>query len=232
VIDRTASKLAALVCAVILLAGCADFKTYMRDRGNDLADCFTLRVGTCYGLGARAQLTNFLGVSVLGCIEQKQVGYFGREPVRVKDGVSVGMPVPQVAAPFLGAMVALGIGKMPSNPAAGLKTFLTGFPCTDVRVHGDASLPQAYALLGVNGAEFVGAEKLPFLDPDERMVPATPFLREKFFVEIGAQLFYVCFDIGFNPVEFVDFLLGWSTLDISGDDAYNRPQAAEEEALP
>ena len=29
----------------------------------------------------------------------------------------------------------------------------------------------------------------------------------------------VGFDIGFNPVEFVDFLLGWTTLDITGDDS-------------
>ncbi len=59
-----------------------------------------------------------------------------------------------------------------------------------------------------------------------RIEPPTPFLREKFFVEVGATLGVVGFDIGFNPVEFVDFLLGWTTLDITGDDTENFSRAA------
>lgn len=37
-------------------------------------------------------------------------------------------------------------------------------------------------------------------------------------------------DLGFNPVEVADFLLGWTTLDITGDDT-PRPPVEEADSL-
>ena len=50
------------------------------------------------------------------------------------------------------------------------------------------------------------------------MKPPAPYMREKFFIEVGVTLIAGSFDIGFNPLEFLDFLLGWTTLDMTGDD--------------
>ena len=39
-----------------------------------------------------------------------------------------------------------------------------------------------------------------------------------FDIEIGFTFIYGAFRLGFSPGEFADFLLGWATLDIAGDD--------------
>jgi hypothetical protein len=97
-----------------------------------------------------------------------------------------------------------------------------GSSVTDVRCYKDYSLPQSFSTFGINIADLFSVNVLG-IEP-ERMEPQTPFLREKFFIEFGAALGYVSFDVGFNPVEFVDFLLGWTTLDITGDDTQEMPK--------
>jgi len=112
-------------------------------------------------------------------------------------GIWLGAPVPQVLAPLLGVTLV----------------------STDIRFFPE-NLPNSVSVLGININEFMdvtGMLGFDFTIP-MRIEPPTPFLREKFFIEFGAALFYVNFDAGFNPVEFVDFLLGWTTLDITGDD--------------
>jgi hypothetical protein len=173
--------------ALLFTTGCADFKTYLKDRGNDLADCFTFRVSMCEGLGVRAQVTNYLTASVGGAKEGVIMGLFGRAPV-IGSGMWFGMGI------------------------------------FDIRIHNFATddrlytgrkglMPQAMSVFGINAVEFKPGR------PEYRIEPPTPFIREKFFIEVGAALGAVGFDLGFNPAEFVDFLLGWTTLDITGDDA-------------
>jgi HEAT repeat protein len=203
-----------LLLVALTACGCAEFKTYIKARGNDLADCFTARVGIAYGLGVRAQVTNFFSASMGGASEKIEVGYFGRTPVKAEWGGWVGPPASQIYAICTGIVVAHGIGdKIPPNPVGGVLLGLAGQLCTDGRGYTDQSLPNALCAIGVNIAEFC---------PDSwgaRIEPPTPFLREKFFFEVGACVGVVGFDAGFNPAEFVDFLLGWFTVDISGDDA-------------
>ena len=112
-----------LFMVVLLGAGCADFKSYMKDRGNDLADCFTARVGTCYGIGVRAQVTNYLSAAVLGCIEENEVGYLGRNYVRTKEGLWCGVTVPQLLGPVIGIVKAIGGVHFPADHVEGLKYF-------------------------------------------------------------------------------------------------------------
>jgi hypothetical protein len=220
-------KLTGEMLIVLLLAcvmGCAGFGQYMKDRGNDLADCFTVRGGIEYGIGARAQVTNYLGASIGGASEKVEAGYFGRTPVRAEWGGWLGFPFVQLAGLQFGIALAIdGWVDVPRNTAGGLLLAFSSLFCTDARGYHDRSLPQGLCALGVNIAEFCPTGWLGFGNMDERMEPHTPFLREKFFIEIGACLGVVGFDIGFNPVEFVDFLLGWTTLDITGDDGAAEP---------
>jgi hypothetical protein len=72
------------------------------------------------------------------------------------------------------------------------------------------------SLLGINVAEFWRNPNSYYPRPD--WSTQAPLIREKFFIEIGATLGVIGFDLGFNPAEFADFLLGWFGLDITGDD--------------
>lgn len=181
------SVLLVTAALLVLATGCADFKTYMRDRGNDLADCFMARMGTSYGFGLRTQVTDFFRVSAgFGTYEEDWVGYLGRDSLDYCWKVYW----------------------------AGLPLSIAGL-CTDVRW----SIPCEFlepSLLGVNFAEFCWRDK-----PYPAWTATHRYMRETFFVEFGATLGLVGFDVGFNPVEFADFLLGWFGLDIATDDARN-----------
>lgn len=182
--------IAVTVALLLLGSGCADFKSYMRDRGNDLADCFTIRYGYSHGWGVYTQVTNFVTVSVGFYMDQpKWKGYLGRDVVTGGGRTHMGLPM---TAPFLGI------------------TDLSGDSLDDIRV----------AFLGINVTEFK--------DPCNAWLYDTSFIRGEFFIELGLRLFLVGADIGFNPVEFADFVLGWTTLDITGDDMWRKgPPGAE-----
>ena len=208
-----------MILTLSLTSGCA---TYIKSRANDLADCFTARVGLTYGLGIRAEVTDYLGASVGGCYEKEKIGYFGRDPVKYM-GVWAGVPVMQVIWPALGLFLAVGpegtgegiysMGRVPTFFAPLLSTNITArFNNPSEPFSGEGS--GAFHVLGVNIASLTPSETTR----EVPIAPEAPLLRQKFFIEFGAALGVVGFDAGFNPVEFVDFLLGWTTLDITGDD--------------
>ena len=208
---RLAGCLATIAFLVILGSGCADFSVYMKDRGNDLADCFTVRVGRGCGLGARFQVTNYFGAAV-GFSQERKIGYFGREPVEVR-GFWAGIPAPQIVSvvPFLAApFSAFSREERYFTPLEWLKTWFTMVLTTEWASYERGLITESERFLGVNLAEFT---EPGWLDPPP------PFIGEKLFIEVGAALFAVGFDIGFNPAEFADFLLGWFSLDLAGDDA-------------
>jgi hypothetical protein len=207
---RLTGYLAAMVFTAMLGSGCADFSTYMKDRGNDLADCFTLRVGRGYGLGARFQVTNYLGAAV-GFSQERKVGYFGREPVEVR-GFWSGIPVPQIvsAMPLLAVpFSALSRKEQYFTPLEWLKMWFKMVLTTEWASYEKGLITESERFLGVNLAEFT---EPGWLDPPP------PFIREKLFIEVGAALFAFGFDVGFNPAEFADFLLGWFSIDLASDD--------------
>ncbi len=192
-----------LFVVTVFGAGCADFKTYMRDRGNDLADCFTARVGLSYGLGVRVQATSLISVTIGGAYDEKKVGYIGRTAIE-GTGSWVGIPLTQFGA-FL-PILYLG-------PAL--------FVVTDLRQYEDKALPETMSIFGFNTAGMEGLEKFC-------MEPHLPALREKGFMEVSATVGAVGFDLGVNPFEILDFLLGWFTFDITGDDRGGRYTRLEE----
>lgn len=155
----------------------------MKGRGNDLADCFTARVGKGYGLGVRTQVSDYIRFAAgIGSYAGRWVGYLGRE--------KVDKPVKQI---WFGEPFSL--------------IFLT-------EVRWWWGFDAQYSFLGINDAEF----SLDELYRYPRWSLFAPFIRKKFYIEVGATLVLVGFDLGFNPAELVDFLLGWFFIDISGDD--------------
>lgn len=208
---RKALYILPLFVLLVFSSGCAEFKTYMKNRGNDLADCFTVRGGLSFGLGVRAQVTNYVSASVGGSIEKVKVGYFGRDAVKA-EGIWFGPPV-------LSLVVMYAIIKSRWIDSESLLYFagaLSAFfaVLTDYRTYENGDLPEAASLLFINVTKStIGAQEI-----HDRMRLTTPLLRKNFFLEAGATLGVVSFDVGFNPVELVDFLLSWFGIDITGDD--------------
>ena len=81
---KKAVVLIGLLILLTLESGCADFKSFMKDRGNDLVDCFTARAGLSYGLGVRVQATSLISISAGGAYDKKKVGYYGRTAIEGK----------------------------------------------------------------------------------------------------------------------------------------------------
>jgi hypothetical protein len=227
-----------LSAVVLLGAGCADFKSYMRDRGNDLADCFTLRAGWEYGLAVRTQTSDYIVVSAGASHNDIEEGYFGRTPVKVCSSWRIGVPVFQILLPF--ALVAC--------PLAGLTgaflpekadmewyepfEFLLIPLVSDLMIDVRRCPNQRSSILGLN----VGAIGLAETAEEGMLIhwkKEQPYIRKRFFIEVGACVGFVGFDVGFNPVEFVDFLLGWTTLDMAGDDTWKKaPPGTESPEQP
>ncbi|MFH1422876.1 MAG: hypothetical protein ABIH42_09230 [Planctomycetota bacterium] len=196
---------------LITTTSCSNFNNYMEARGNDLADCFTIRAGLSYGLGVRVQATNYLSAALGGSFDEKKAGYFGRDYIKIKSGDSswFGIPFIQVVSPVLGILYAIS-GDIPVEPYQ--LAFLLF--CTDYKYSRDGM--EFLSLLGVNTIAFRRSSEVTLKWEEEK--PKTPFIREKFFFEAGFAA-GIGIDTGFNPVELVDFLLGWFTVDITGDDS-------------
>jgi hypothetical protein len=217
---RNSLMIAGLLVLLTLGSGCVQFGTYMKDRGNDLADCFTVRVGISYGLGVRAQVTNYLSASVGGAVDKKKIGYFMRDSVDY-DGHWIGIPVLQlVITPFVAAFTAAGGPEGRSDASTMQIIGITAYYLlsTDIRVCKTGDIPQNQSVLLVN-PDFLWNDCLHY----HRFT-------EKCFIELGATLGAVGFDIGFNPVEFADFLLGWFAIDMTGDDSMGRFEVEPEGA--
>jgi len=186
-------------------------KQYLIDRGNNLADCFTIIAGRSIGLGAGLKVTNYLGHVTVGAgIGERKFGYYGRDWVEYKSGW-VGVPVLQIGVVASGTYQLCTDSKKCKQFAYELATLLmlsTGF----VFHGGDIAESYSLNILGLNFIDEIISicELSPFAH--------IPFARRKFFIEASLTLGYIGFDIGFNPVEFVDFLLGIFTIDILGDD--------------
>jgi hypothetical protein len=82
------------VASLALASGCADFKSYMRDRGNDLADCFGAGFTLGLGVSVNARATHVLQVGI-GFQGTAWLGFTGRqglsEPIFVANEISFPM---------------------------------------------------------------------------------------------------------------------------------------------
>ena len=186
---KHALQIVAVFVATLSASGCAT--PYMVDRGRDLADIFTATTG--YGIGAKAR-----------------VG-------------------PVAVAPFLAQNDSSGLrgGAFFQGIKGGL-AFADG-GITDVGLlcfSGDAFGDRRYhwwqtnvvSILEQRGKTYEAAELwIPFIavprTPDTYGYPLYYFTQIEVVVAVGRSV-----RLGFNPGELLDFILGWTTIDIFGDD--------------
>ena len=185
---------------MVQCVGCAAVGRYVENRLNDFADCFTARGGWALGVGTRLRFTHYLSCSLGGYYCSKKAGYVGRKPVIQEEGCCLGLPFAQLLAPFVPLILTMPQDARLRQSRVAL--FLSSLFATDIR-SADAQI----WLLGLN---------LNALSSSARFRPPPP--PKSLYIEFGLTLGFVSFDVGFNPVEAIDFLLGFLGLDIMGDD--------------
>jgi len=180
--------------------GCAAVGRYLENRLNDLADCVTARAGWAFGLGVRFSITHYVAFSAGGYYSPEKAGYLGRRPVTQKEGLCLGLPLLQVLSPLAPLFAQIpGQSQECGSYAAATTLFLfsTCFRSAD---------NQSW-LLGLN---------FNTLSSDRQFRPPPP--PQSLFIEFGLALGFIGFDVGFNPAEILDFVLGIFGLDMMGDD--------------
>ncbi|HPD16416.1 MAG TPA: hypothetical protein PLE19_15795 [Planctomycetota bacterium] len=219
----------ALIGLVLLAAGCACPAAYWRNRGLDFADCFRAEAGTGIGLDIQLAATDWLAAGV-GASGSHMAGFVGRHPVGPRHGngrnVHFGYPLLNVLVP-----VALLTGEEAGHDDPLLLAFIAPFLLVDCQWRnaprsdaGGGWFPDVkqrecsplYRLVasgfGINfPALAVGGRGRGLRAPGPKLVDA-------FEVDVGATLIAPSARVGFSFGQFLDFLLGWTTLDIAGDD--------------
>lgn len=195
-----------ILCFLVLISvvGCATpFGTYMKDRGNDFADCFKADVGVGLGIDAQVMVTDIVAIGVGGSVTRK-VGFKGRH---VNDWWDKHFGFPLM--PFLliyevegrpcWPWVTTSIGTFGGEwEHALMKCYLPH--------HEDPNFPTAHtwSVLFLNCANLIGCRVKPFIDVYD--------------IECGVTAGVVGARVGFSPGQFLDFVLGWSGVDIGKDD--------------
>ena len=223
---KKALTIAGLLFLFALSSGCAQFGAYMKDRGNDFADCFKFDVGLIgAGFEAHARVTDAFvtGVGIGGAFK---LGFKGRSLSEPWFDEHVGLPFSPLFWFF-------------PNSEAGRP-----FPITYFGLVGDAGcevltgrvrgIPGSYEVESIVFYP-VALEKEPEKDLVGQPVrvgeklscrphgrPFEKNLINSFDIEVGGTLgLFLCLSghVGFSPGQFLDFLLGWFGPDIGNDDA-------------
>jgi hypothetical protein len=187
-----------VVLALAVLPGCAGFGTYMKDRGNDLLDCVKLQVG--FGQVAEAQLEATQWVSTgfgmcgafLWGIEGRKIG-----PV---ERFHAGIPAYNLVVSRL-------------RTGRGCLRYVTGN--SRIVVPGtprDETLYETASIFAFN------VLCLPSVGEEWEGAPPPRKLTDSFDIAIGVTFAPLSARAGFSLGQFADFLLGLTTLDVSGDD--------------
>jgi len=209
--------LAGLAATVVSSGGCA----YFDNRLNDLADCFTARAGWGLGVSVRGKLTYYLSASAGVHYCSKMLGFRGRDPIVVEKDLCLGLPLPQLYAVLM-PLIGIPDG-MAANWYETIGTWFSMFFTTELhnwsderdggtnrRKHGWKE--RDYELQGwLYGFNFNTLWH-------GRNANRPRSLPDSLFVELGVTLGVVAFDVGVNPAELLDFVLGWFGLDIWSDD--------------
>jgi hypothetical protein len=237
---KRVSVIAGLVFLLAAGAGCADFDAFMRDRGNDFADCFKGDVGCGVGLGAHVRATEFLSVGA-GAGYMWKYGFKGRKTGEWTD-ILIGWPVSNFifafnVLPEMSSGTTIGnngsdvvfwlIMLIPMNHAAvGRMPRETG---EDTASWEYDYFPGGFATHSVFG---INVLLLAPHDPEERpeWYECPPI--EMFDIEAGIMAGGVSVHFGFSPGQFLDFLLGWFGADPAGDDLRFKSAPLPDAILP
>ncbi|MBM4042192.1 MAG: hypothetical protein FJ290_27155 [Planctomycetes bacterium] len=204
----------------LLAAGCARPAAYWHNRWLDFTQCFTLQAGYGLGLDVELHVTDWVATGVgaslgvkYGCIGGHPVG---EDTEHAGPDLHLGFPIRQLA--YL-SVPEPDIQGWPPGLHPLLMTDIAsrqaGFACPFVTPSG--STPPSYLLSGQRvTASVLFLNLVAFSESGGRRYDAKA--ADRFEMDIAATLLVPSFRVGFNPAEFLDFLLGWTTLDIAGDD--------------
>ena len=189
-----AQKTLILLGLALISAGCVSPRGYLLDRWADTKDIFTASVGTGGGARARAGPLN-AGLF----LNRDRAGLRGGECFRLSDGPLVGGDSDGVLLLFYGDQFDLR-----HPPVAPSKS---------------TSHRPRYQLVGDILAERNKCFRsgiIPLPSPLTLFeLPKTPYYYTQLEVAVGVG---GTLRLGFNPGELLDFLFGWTTLDIFRDD--------------
>lgn len=180
-----------LIVLMVAGGGC----TFARDRLNDFADVFTARVGICYGVSARAQVTDYFSVGVGGAAGKKY-GFIGRDLVGRRE-TYYGFPVSNI---FFAVENSSDAPACFALPLPSERIEVTNYPRTTLKAGYEKDIYRALAIR--------------FFDKQRHLFPSD--MR----VEVGLTAVIIGLDLGFNPVELADFFAGFFGADFAKDDSF------------
>jgi len=190
--SKPISRISTFAVLVSVMTGCTSTRRYFLDRKQDVADIFTL----CGGVGCGGQVR--VGRIPLGAVaEADLVGLrYGELFCRTE----VPNEPEEINTPLLN-VAALGLAGMGAGVAAGI---------------GGAPMPVKSLSNGVYWAVKGGCpiSKRQMRRGKGRYSPSSP---EWFTLEVVGG-FGLMGRAGFNAAELLDFVVGWTTIDVLGDD--------------
>ncbi|GEM_PF-1923079 len=209
----------AITAAVFLCsAGCAGLGRYFKNRALDFADIFTAKVGGGFGISAGVNLGGIFS-AYTGVSKSHRIGFEGRKAVEDTHTV-LGPPFYTLVVP-VASLVRGDFDRYNNRPLGLFCVLLSILYPGDEKIHRN---PNKYLSLAASFAEFSSADYELWLykigaflglneDVDD---PLSGGWRD---YDIRIHIcFFVSLEVGFNPIELADFLLGWFGLDIMGDD--------------
>jgi hypothetical protein len=203
-----------LLLALLLLSGCAGPGSFLEERSRDLGESVRASAGLGLGLYAEAQATSLLHPSVglgdLSLTPKRTIGWDPRPlpPGRVR---TAAFPTLLVGWPAYRAELRR-MGYEDTTP--GWRGFVAPFILLGTHhVEGRSN-----SLLGLH--QFL---RNPLLEPPPPETRAQRWSRRSW---LGGSVTagVVTADVGLNPLELLDFLVGWLGIDLLGDDCPSLPQ--------
>ena len=193
------SQLFAIIAASAVTVGCVSSKGYFGDRARDAADILTVTTGPGYGVDAR-----FGPMSVGVAHTHDQLGLMCGE-VFSRKYAELGPEHLVWLALFMDDMVPLPF-------TAGHRTMETNRQDE----HAFRTTEQRHKAYEMGSFLFI-----PFFTYPTGEGAGYAKLYAATQIEASIGLGWAA-RIGFNPVEFLDFLLGWTTIDIFDDDLWHK----------
>lgn len=208
---NTMTLSAMLLTLALLNSGCASFSNYMGNRAYDAGDVVTLTIDE--GFGAKGRI----GPVVVGhAVFGGSVGLRGGTFQLIETDWQYPLPLPYTDANDRPEMY----GAYDFSIFC-IQNFGSMYMQTDERKKSYRAGVQLSKELGLFLLQFPHEGSSPAYYTDIELVAGGPFLGIRF---------------GFNPGELLDFLLGWTTLDIYGDDIgiqeVEEKQSASDDAKP
>jgi len=207
-------KIAVLCVLLATLTGCA----YLSDRGRDFADCWRLSGSLHLGVTAQARALVFgygTGLAATYRVGTESKGIYQRWKEK-----EMGFPVMNLLG--LWGVTVHGSHKGCNFSKALTAIMLWGGYSSFGTIESDNSEDVEYKIIR---STYIPVISFPVISEPGRKFYED--ITDLFWIEAGGGAI-IGIRAGFNLAEFSDFLLGWTTLDILGDDVYhNIPEELE-----